>query len=805
MSQLIYPLPGGVHPPQNKQQSLQSALRAAIIPKQLILPLSQHIGAPAQAIVNVGDHVLAGQMIAKPNGFFSAAIHASSSGEVVAIEDRPLAHPSGMPGPCIVIDCDGEDRWQELTPCTSPFELSNDELLAKIRDAGIAGMGGAGFPAAVKLKPPVNSQISTLILNGTECEPYITADDVLMQTRARDILFGSLVLAKLLQHPDKILIGVEDNKPKAIAALEQALAELKADKANNELHSSDLDNLSIVSFPTEYPSGGEKQLIQILTNKEVPSGGLPAHIGVVLQNVGTTTAIWDAVRFGKPLVERITTVVGESLKEQGNTLVRIGTASEDVLASFGFNPDYCERLIAGGPMMGFSLDDVRAPLVKTSNCLLAPSPQEMPAPPMEQACIRCGQCAEACPASLLPQQLYWYSRSKDHEKLEAHNIMDCIECGACSFVCPSNIPLVQYYRASKGDIRQTAIDKEKSDRSRVRFEFRQTRIDKAEAEKEAKRSARKQAAEAAKAKAALAKAEAPDPASATTSSQAAKPPTDLVAAAVARAQAQQADPTEQLAKLERAVSSAENRRDNAQSKWQECEEAETDLKSKLESRVRQAQLRVDDATKKLAQFKSEQSNAPAQQPVPTAAVTTTAAAPDQAPAVDMNDPVAAAIAKAQARNAMSPADKLAASLSSLETRLAKSEEKLAAAKSNGDDTKVEALQLGLDKLQQKIAVVQQEIAEHKEAAPTESKEAEPAPVKELDAATAAIEKAKSRAAASATMSPEEKQQAQIESLKKRLQKAEDRLAKAEQENDENVSAFKAGAEKLREKLAQLEA
>lgn len=801
MSQLIYPLPGGVHPPQNKQQSLQSALRAAIIPKQLVLPLSQHIGAPAQAIVNVGDHVLAGQMIAKPNGFFSAAIHASSSGEVVAIEDRPLAHPSGMPGPCIVIDCDGEDRWQELTPCTSPFELSNDELLAKIRDAGIAGMGGAGFPAAVKLKPPVNSQISTLILNGTECEPYITADDVLMQTRARDILFGSLVLAKLLQHPEKILIGVEDNKPKAIAALEQALAKLKTDKANNELHSSDLDNLSIVSFPTEYPSGGEKQLIQILTNKEVPSGGLPAHIGVVLQNVGTTTAIWDAVRFGKPLVERITTVVGESLKEQGNTLVRIGTPSEDVLASFGFNPDYCERLIAGGPMMGFSLDDLRAPLVKTSNCLLAPSPQEMPAPPMEQACIRCGQCAEACPASLLPQQLYWYSRSKDHEKLEAHNIMDCIECGACSFVCPSNIPLVQYYRASKGDIRQTAIDKEKSDRSRVRFEFRQTRIDKAEAEKEAKRAARKQAAEAAKAKAALAKAEAPDPASATTTSQTAEPPTDLVAAAVARAQAQQADPTEQLAKLERAVSSAENRRDNAQSKWQECEEAEADLKSKLESRVKQAQLRVDDSAKKLAQFKSQQKSAAS---VTTTTAVSTAAA-GQAPTVDMNDPVAAAIAKAQARNAMSPADKLAASLNSLETRLAKSEEKLATAKSDGDDTKAEALQLGLDKLQQKIAVVQQEIVEHKKAASTEPKIAEPAPAKELDAAAAAIEKAKSRAAASATMSPEEKHQAQVESLKKRLQKAEDRLAKAEQENDENVGAFKAGADKLREKLAQLEA
>lgn len=764
-----FALVGGVHPPENKQQSLQAPLRICPIPERLVLPLSQHIGAAAEAIVEIGDSVLAGQCIATAKGFVSAPIHASSSGTVVAIEEHPIPHASGLSGPCIIIETDGQDRWQEFEPCSAPFELSNQQILDKIRNAGIAGMGGAGFPAAVKLSPPPNSEIDTLIINGTECEPYITADDFLMQQRADDIIQGTLLLAQLLGQPKRVVIGVEDNKPQAIAALTAA--------ANGQLE--------ICSFPTKYPSGGEKQLIYILTGREVPSKKLPAHIGVVLQNVGTTTAIWDAVRHGRPLVSRITTVVGNSLSQQGNAEVRIGTPVKSLLAEFGFKPEACSNLIAGGPMMGFSLEDLAAPIVKTSNCLLAPDTAEMPASPPAQACIRCGICAEACPASLLPQQLYWYSKAQDHDRLQSHNLMDCIECGACSFVCPSNIPLVQYYRASKGDIRQAEIDKVKSDRSRQRFEFRQHRIDKAEAEKEAKRQARKQAAELAKQKAA-AKASAE-----TTTAATGKPATgggDLVAAALARVQTQQTDPAEQLAKLERAINNAVTRQQSAQ---QKLTDADDDKKEQFAARLKQAEVRVADATKKLAQFKQQQDSGEA---IPKPA------APSQA--VDKDDPVAAAIARAQAKMSLSPVDKHKANLESLSKRLASAEQKIATAQTNDDgEAKIEALKTGASKLEQKISVVRQELSELEQQVPAQK----PAAVEQSqDAATAAIEKAKQKAAAQANLSDEDKRLAQIESLKQRLSKAQARLAKAEADNDENLSAFKAGAEKIAQKLADME-
>ncbi|GAA6152010.1 electron transport complex subunit RsxC [Pseudoteredinibacter isoporae] len=853
MSQLIYPLRGGVHPPENKQQSLQTKLQHSAIPAELILPLSQHIGAPAEAIVNIGDKVLRGQMIAEPNGPFSAAVHASSSGEVIAIEPRPIPHSSGLWGDCIVIRCDGEDRWVPRTETENPYALETDELLNRVRQSGIAGMGGAGFPTAVKLRPPATSPIDTLIINGTECEPYITADDVLMQQRSDDIIRGCALLAHMLGEPDNILIGVEDNKPEAIAALEHSLAHLDASEVPG------IDHIKVVSFPTKYPSGGEKQLIQILTGKEVPSGGLPAHIGIVLQNVGTTVAIWEAIRYGKPLTERITTVVGESLKQQGNTLVRIGTPSAFVLKQFGFDEDRCARLIAGGPMMGFSLPDINAPLVKTSNCLLAPSHQEMPDPEPAQACIRCGHCAEACPASLLPQQLYWYAQAKDHDRLQAHNLMDCIECGACAYVCPSSIPLVQYYRASKGEIRQAAIDKEKSDRSRQRFEFRQKRIEAAEAEKEAKRLARKKAAEAAKAKAAAK----PAPGSA---------PADPVAAAMARVQAQQDDPAEQLAKLERAFNNASNRAKSAEEKWQQAETDEQ--KAKLEARFKQAQVRMKDAETKLAEFKQSQNSsslavdsddpierakAKAQQrlsmsPLEKARNTlnslqerlkkaqqkaaeadedkkgamnaavdkltqkisdlkqeitdlqATAPGPGNESPVDpdsIEDPIERAKAKAMQRLSMSPTEKLQSSLKSLESRLNKSEEKLASA----DADQRPALETAVAKLQEKIATVKQEI---REAEPSDNSPAasasEPQVVAAVeDAASAAIAKAKEKAAAQASMSPEEKRQAQVESLKQRIDKAQQRLDNAMAENNDNIDAFKLGLEKLQNKLAELEA
>ncbi|MFV0276594.1 MAG: electron transport complex subunit RsxC, partial [Parahaliea sp.] len=473
----IFDFHGGVHPPENKQQSLGAPIRDAGVPAQLVVPLSQHIGAPAKAIVAVGERVLKGQPIAEAGGFVSVPQHAPSSGTVTAIEERPIPHPSGLHASCVVIDCDGADQWLEHRGVDNYESESAANLLALIRAAGIAGMGGAGFPAAVKLG--TRAPIDTLIINGTECEPYITADDALMREQAAEIVAGARILRHIIG-PKETLIGVEDNKPEGIAALRSA---------------AQGTGIEVVVFPTKYPSGGEKQLIEILTGKQVPSGGLPAEVGVVCQNVGTAVAVYEAVVLGRPLISRITTVTGEALARPGNFRVLLGTPMSHLLALAGFAPQPSQRLVMGGPMMGFTLTDTAVPVVKTSNCLLAPAATELPAPPPAQVCIRCGLCAQACPASLLPQQLFWFARGKEYDKLEQHNLFDCIECGACSWSCPSHIPLVQYYRASKADILQQRRDHEKSEQSRLRFEARQERLAREEADKEAKRAARKQAAQ----------------------------------------------------------------------------------------------------------------------------------------------------------------------------------------------------------------------------------------------------------------------------------------------------------------------
>lgn len=755
----IWSIPGGIHPEENKSQSLQLPLGEISLPDELIFPLSQHIGAPAKPVVAVGDRVLGGQKIAEAKGMISAPVHASTSGTVTAIEDRTLPHPSGLSGPCIVIAADGKDEFADFETCEDYLSLDRDTLVQKIRNAGITGMGGAGFPTAVKLSPRANQPIDTLILNGTECEPYITADDILMQTRPEDIIRGTQLLAHLLGNPERVVIGIEDNKPKAIAAVTQA---------------AQGTNIEVVSFPTKYPSGGEKQLIQILTGKEVPSGGLPSDIGIVLQNVGTAVAAYEAVRFGKPLIERITTVVGQALETQRNILVRLGTPIHHVLAEHGFVEKKAMRLIVGGPMMGYALEQDDVPVVKTTNCILAPTKKELPPPPPAQACIRCGMCAEACPASLLPQQMYWYAAAEEYDRLEAQNIKDCIECGACSFVCPSNIPLVQYYRAAKGTMRQMAIDKEKSDRSRKRFEFRQERIAKAEAEKEAKRLARKKAAELAKQKQEAEKAAGVKPAS-----HADK--VDIVATAMASAKAKQATPEEQKAKLQRAVTSAEGRLEKLQ---QRHAEAEGDMKDRLAAQIKQAELKLQEAQNKLADFK----------PVPTEIV---AEATDTAPAAtDPNDPVAAAIARAQAKMTMAPDEKLKANIESLNGRLAKAEEKLATAQAENSD-KVEALQAGVDKLKEKIAAAEKELAELAPSAP-----AAPAP-EEQDAAAAAIERAKAKAAQQASMSPEDKLRDQLNSMAGRLEKAQAKLEKAKADNADTVDALQLGLDKMLSKRDKL--
>ncbi|WP_312244110.1 electron transport complex subunit RsxC [Stutzerimonas nitrititolerans] len=478
----VWDIHGGIHPPERKELSNRAPIQRMPLPARLVVPLAQHLGAPAEPCVTLGEQVLKGQLIAEASGFVSAPLHAPTSGTVSFIGPQPYPHVSGMTATAIVIDSDGRDQWIELQPHTDYRQLPPAELLDIIRQAGINGLGGAGFPTAVKLTAPPTQTIRTLIINGTECEPYITADDLLMREKAAELVAGIEILEYLIQ-PQQVLIGIEDNKPEAIAAVRAVIGERP---------------YVLKVFPTKYPSGGEKQLIQILTGEEVPSGGLPADIGMLCQNVGTCVAVHDAVLLGKPLISRITTLTGEALARPMNVEALIGTPVTELLAFAGLDDSKLNRLIMGGPMMGFTLPSMDVPLIKTTNCLLASTLAELPPPPPALPCIRCGECAEVCPASLLPQQLHFFALGQEHEQLKAYNLFDCIECGACAYVCPSSIPLVQYYRAAKGEIRALEQKQQKAEHSRQRFEWRQERLRRAEEQKEADRKARAERAARAK-------------------------------------------------------------------------------------------------------------------------------------------------------------------------------------------------------------------------------------------------------------------------------------------------------------------
>jgi len=509
----IWDIPGGIHPAENKQQSTRHGIETVPLPGTLILPLQQHLGARAEPSVQIGERVLKGQLIAEASGMISCPLHAPTSGTVTAIGPAPYPHASGLEEWAITLEVDGQDEWIELAPIGKYHELEAATLLEVIRQAGISGLGGAGFPTSVKLKARPEQKIHTLIINGTECEPYITADDSAMRYRAEQIVAGIEILQHIL-HPEQVLIGIEDNKPEAISAMRAAVG--------------DRSSLQVVVFPTKYPSGGEKQLIQILTGKEVPSGGLPADIGMVCQNIGTLLAIHDAVLLGQPLIKRITTLTGDALSHPTNVEALIGTPISHLLEFAGLQPERLYRLVMGGPMMGFTLQSTAAPIIKTTNCLLAGTRDELPPPPPAQPCIRCGLCAEACPAELLPQQLHFFAMGKDYEQLKRQNLFDCIECGACSYVCPSSIPLVQYYRAAKSDIRALDLQQHKADHSKQRFEHRQERLQREAEQKERDRQAR--AEKAARLKAAK-EAEAAKPSAAPTGDSSAEPD-------VARLQAQ---------------------------------------------------------------------------------------------------------------------------------------------------------------------------------------------------------------------------------------------------------------------------
>lgn len=476
---------GGIHPPEQKFLTKNKPIKQLALPKQLIIPLQQHIGREGDLLVSIGDHVLKGQALTLSTNPMVVPIHAPTSGVISAIKMSVIAHPSGLSQLCVFLDVDGEDTWRKREVCPDLAQLSNHEIIEKIADAGIAGMGGAGFPTHIK----VNSKpdIKFLIINGAECEPYITADDLLMMEQSNAIVDGIKILDRLLT-PTVILIGIEDNKPKAIQALQQA--------------TKTIDKIKVCVVPTKYPTGGEKQLVQILTGQEVKSGRLPIHDGIVMQNITTCFAINEAVRHDTPLIRRVVTVTGQALKKPQNVWALLGTPVNFLLEQCDVENIDNEKqpVIMGGPMMGFSVSSELVPIVKTSNCILVPSKTEMPSAfekeSKEVECIRCGQCSDVCPSQLLPQELQWSAKAKDYSQLEKLNLRDCIDCGACAYVCPSQIPLVHYYRIAKAEIRQQQQLDLKAEKAKIRFEARKLRLEK---EKIARQEKHKKAAAARKA------------------------------------------------------------------------------------------------------------------------------------------------------------------------------------------------------------------------------------------------------------------------------------------------------------------
>ena len=466
---------GGIHPPEMKTQSNGTPLAELPLPHRFIIPLKQHIGHEGEICVSPGDRVLRGQPLTFGQGKM-LPVHAPTSGVIEDIAQHMTAHPSGLSELCIFLTPDGEDRWMPLEPLPDYRQHERAVILKRIHDAGIAGLGGAGFPTATKLKGGLRG-VKTLIINAAECEPYITADDRLMQDYAAEVLEGSRILAWVLQ-ADRVLIGIEDNKPEAIAALKQALGGER--------------DLQIRVIPTKYPSGGAKQLTKILTGMEVPHGGRSTDIGVLMQNVGTAWAVKRAIINGEPITERVVTLTGEAIAQPRNVWSRLGTPISHLLHQVGFHPSPRQMVIMGGPLMGFTLPSLDVPVVKITNCILAPSSTEMGNDEQEQSCIRCSACADACPAKLLPQQLYWYSKGGDHDKARAHHIDDCIECGACAYVCPSNIPLVQYYRQEKAELRAIDLEAKRTLEAKARFEARQARLEREKQAREARHAEAKQ-------------------------------------------------------------------------------------------------------------------------------------------------------------------------------------------------------------------------------------------------------------------------------------------------------------------------
>lgn len=467
----IFPFHGGVHPPEHKDLSSEAAIAALPLPPKLVVALLQSVGNRARPLVQVGEKVLKGQKIGAPDGALSVAVHAPTSGTVVAIEPAVLAHPSGLADLCVTIEPDGEDRWIER----QPLDWRNVEprvVREHLRDMGIVGLGGAIFPSHLKLVE--KGKVHTLIVNGAECEPYITCDDRLMRERAAGILAGAAIVRELLG-AKQILIGIEDNKPEAIAVMREAV------------RASGLP-AEVGVVPTLYPSGAAKQLIKLLTNIEVPSGVRSTDLGVQCFNVATLYTIWRALDCGEPAISRVVTLTG-NVGRPGNYEVLIGTPINELLQAVEVRPQ-ASGYVYGGPMMGFELPNLDIGLSKAGNCVIVRDAVAFPPRPLEMPCIRCGKCADVCPIELQPMDFYWFTRSKRFDKLEQWQLFDCIECGACSYVCPSQIRLVDYFRFAKSEIWADERQMKAADHARQRHEFRKFREEREKREKAERLAAR---------------------------------------------------------------------------------------------------------------------------------------------------------------------------------------------------------------------------------------------------------------------------------------------------------------------------
>lgn len=474
----LFRIRGGVHPDDKKQFTATQPIETLPTPPLLHIPLQQHIGAPSEPLVHRGDLVRKGQLLARSQGAISAPVHAPTSGRIMGVGGYPAHHASGLMVRTITLKPDGKDEWiDDLDAVTNPFELSAEEIAERVAKAGIVGMGGATFPSAVKLNLRNRYKLNTLVINGAECEPYLTCDDRLMREHPNEVLNGIRLIARGLGVP-RILIAIENNKPEAQEAMHEA--------------ADSFDEIQVVKIPTRYPMGSEKHLVQTLTGKETPARGLTADIGVVVHNIATALAVHDALFLGHPLISRVMTVSGEAISTPRNLRVLLGTPLTQLIEycdGFANNP---ARLISGGPIMGQPLNDMRVPAVKGSNGLLALTDKEIN-DSNEMPCIRCASCVRACPCGLLPLEMASHIRANNLDTSVRLGLLDCIACGSCSYVCPSHIPLVQYFNYAKGELAAQQRAEHKQGETR---RLAEARIERMEAIKRAKRDAmekRKQA------------------------------------------------------------------------------------------------------------------------------------------------------------------------------------------------------------------------------------------------------------------------------------------------------------------------